>query len=98
MTTAAPLVIALAMLLVLVRAWRGPSLFDRILAANTFGILTMLALVQLAFRFEEYPLMDIALAYALVNFISLLAFARFFESSELTVPGAGQKKRRAKYD
>ncbi len=50
----APFVIALAMLLVLVRAWRGPSLFDRVLAINTFGVLTTLALVQLAFQFEEY--------------------------------------------
>ncbi len=49
----APFVIALAMLLVLVRAWHGPSLFDRVLAINTFGVLTTPALVQLAFQFLE---------------------------------------------
>ncbi len=42
--------------------------------------------------------MDIALVYVLVNFVSLLAFARFFESSELTVTRSRQENGRAKRD
>ena len=81
-------VIVIVMIMTLVRAAKGPSLFDRILAINVFGTLTVLLLVLLGVAFNQHNLMDIALLYVLVNFISAIAVLRFFEDRELPAPGA----------
>ncbi len=81
-------VIVAVMVMLLVRAAKGPGLFNRMLALNAFGTLTVLLLVLLGVRFEQYDLMDIALLYALVNFIAAIALLRFFERSELPVSEA----------
>ena len=72
--------ILLALVLVMVRAVRGPSLYDRLLSANTLGTIVVLLLVL--FGCEEGRLglfLDIALVYALVNFIGTVAVLKFFE-------------------
>ncbi len=79
-------VIVVVMVMLLVRAGRGPGLFNRVLAINTFGTLAVLLLVLLGVTFEQHALMDIALLYALVNFIAAVAVLRFFEDSELPAP------------
>ncbi len=79
-------VVIAAMVMTLVRAAKGPGLFNRILAINTFGTLTVLLLVLLGVTFEQHNLMDIALLYVLVNFIGAIAVLRFFEDRELPAP------------
>lgn len=67
------------MALALLRACLGPTLFDRILAVNMFGTKTVLLIAVLGVISGQASFLDIALVYALINFISILAVLRFFE-------------------
>ena len=73
--TAATLV---TMALALIRAVLGPSVYDRVLAVNMFGTKTVLLLSVIAFFYERPDFLDLALAYALLNFIGVLAVLEFF--------------------
>lgn len=65
-----------AMLLVLVRAFVGPGRYNRILAINTFGTKTVLFVAVAGFLFGRPEFLDIAILYALVNFVSVVAVLR----------------------
>jgi multicomponent Na+:H+ antiporter subunit F len=80
---AAALAILVVMALVLARAILGPTVYDRILAVNMFGTKTVLLIALLAFISGRLDVLDIALAYALINFISVIAVLRFFEYGDL---------------
>ena len=74
------------MFLALLRAILGPTIFDRILAINMFGTKTVLLVAILSIIAGESSFLDIALVYALINFIGIIAVLRFFEygkSSEI---------------
>lgn len=66
------------MVLALIRAVLGPSVYDRVLAVNMFGTKTVLLLSVIAFIYGRPDFLDIALAYALINFIGILAVLEFF--------------------
>ena len=83
MFTAATLALIVAMALVLVRALVGPTLFDRILAVNTFGTKTVLILAVVGFLMGRPEFLDIALAYALINFVGTIAVLKFFKYGDL---------------
>ena len=80
-----PLVLALlvTMVLALTRALLGPSLYDRVLAVNMFGTKTVVFLAAIAFMMGRPDFLDLALAYALINFIGVMAVLQFFQSREL---------------
>ncbi len=86
MFSAAALGVLTTMLLVLVRALRGPTVFDRILAANSFGTLTMLLIATYGFLTERPDFLDIALVYALINFIGTIAVSKFVYFKDLARP------------
>jgi multicomponent Na+:H+ antiporter subunit F len=65
--------------LALIRAFKGPTLYDRILAANTFGTKTVLLIAVFGFLNGRPDFLDLAIVYALINFISVIAILRFFE-------------------
>lgn len=71
------------MALALVRALLGPSVYDRVLAVNMFGTKTVLLLSIIAFLYGRPDFLDLALAYALINFIGVLAVLVFFRSRAL---------------
>jgi multicomponent Na+:H+ antiporter subunit F len=77
--TGAALAILAVMGLVLVRAIAGPTVYDRVLAVNMFGTKTVLLLAIMAFISGRLDVLDIAIAYALINFIGVIAALRFFE-------------------
>ena len=81
---AAAIAILMVMGLVLIRAILGPTVYDRILAVNMFGTKTVLLIALIAFISGRHDLLDIALAYALINFISVIAVLRFCEYGDLT--------------
>lgn len=66
------------MALALVRAVLGPTVYDRVLAVNMFGTKTVLLICVIAFFFGRPDFLDLALAYALMNFIGVLAVLEFF--------------------
>ena len=68
----------LSMILVLIRLYRGPSLYDRVLAVNTFGTITVLFIAVLGFINGRPDFLDIALLYALLNLVGTIAVLKFF--------------------
>lgn len=68
------------MALALIRAMMGPSVYDRVLAVNMLGTKTVLLLAVFAFLLGRPDFLDLALAYALINFIGVLAVLEFFRS------------------
>ncbi len=64
--------------LALARAIIGPSVYDRVLAMNMFGTKTVLLLAVVAFMLGRPDFLDLALTYALINFIGVLAVLEFF--------------------
>lgn len=79
MYAAAALAILVVMGLTLIRAILGPTAFDRLLAVNMFGTKTVLLIAVIGFMTGRPDFLDIALVYALVNFLSTIAVLRFFE-------------------
>ncbi len=67
-----------AMFLALGRAIVGPTLYDRVLAVNSFGTFTVLMIAVLGFMTDQTDFVDIALTYALINFIGTIAVLKFF--------------------
>ncbi len=102
MLTAAIFAIAVTMLLALIRALLGPSVYDRVLAVNMFGTKTVLLLSVIAFVAGRPDYLDLALAYALINFIGVLAVLEFFRqrrvaqvATETEAAGSGRSEAEA---
>ncbi|MCI2282775.1 monovalent cation/H+ antiporter complex subunit F [Colwellia sp. MSW7] len=72
--------ILITMVLALVRALMGPSAYDRVLAVNVFGTKTVLLLSVIAFLYGRPDFLDLALAYALVNMVGVLAVLEYFQN------------------
>lgn len=71
--------ILVVMLIALARALAGPTIYDRILAVNMFGTKTVLLVSVLSVMAGRGDMVDIALIYALINFIGMTAMLRFVE-------------------
>ena len=69
-----------AMLLILLRAAFAKQIFDQVLAINTFGTVTILLLISIGVLSGRDYFIDIALLYALVNFVGMIALLRLFNS------------------
>ena len=72
-------VIVLAMVLSLIRAFYGPTVFDRILAVNVLGTKTVLMIAVIGFLTGRPDFLDLALVYVLINFIATLAALKLFK-------------------
>lgn len=75
----------ICMLLILGRLLAGPTLYDRILAVNSFGTKTVLFLCLFSFIIGRPDGIDIAILYALMNFIATIAVLKFFRYRALDV-------------
>lgn len=74
------IILGILMSLSLYRAIGGPTVLDRLIGVNAIGSKTtvILLLIGLVYKREDM-FVDIALAYALLNFIAVLAAARYFQ-------------------
>ena len=75
--------VLVTMALALTRALLGPTVYDRVLAMNMFGTKTVLIIAVLGFLTGRPDFLDLALLYALINFIGTLAVLKFFEYGDL---------------
>jgi multicomponent Na+:H+ antiporter subunit F len=71
--------ILVVMGLALARAFSAPTVYDRILGVNMFGTKTVLFIAAIGFLNGRPDFLDIAIVYALINFIGMVAVLRFFE-------------------
>ena len=81
MIIAATLAILIVMVMAIIRGFVGPTLYDRILAVNMFGTKTVLLISLLGFVMGRPEFLDIAIVYALINFISVIGVLRYSDSS-----------------
>lgn len=75
--------VLVAMGLALTRAFLGPTVYDRVMAVNVFGTKTVLLIAVVGFLTERPEFLDLALVYALINFIGNIAVLKFFEVGDL---------------
>ena len=84
---AASLAILVALTLGVIRALRGPTVFDRVLAANAIGTGAIMLLALIGFLAGRPEFLDIGILYALLNVIATLAVLKFFRYGDLSHPG-----------
>ncbi|MGY8996939.1 MAG: monovalent cation/H+ antiporter complex subunit F [Alphaproteobacteria bacterium] len=75
--------VVIAMAMTLIRAVRGPTPYDRILAVNVHGTMTVLLIALAGFLTDRPDFLDLSLAYALLNFVGTLAALKFFKHGHL---------------
>ena len=75
LATAAALVVLA--IVVLYRAVRGPTMQDRVVAVNVLGTNTVVILALLSAALDVPSFLDIALVYALLNFLMAVAISKF---------------------
>lgn len=83
---AAAFLILVSMAMMLGRLLGGPTFYDRLLAVNSFGTKTVLFLCVFCFVIGRPDGLDIAILYALMNFIATIAVLKFFRYQALGVP------------
>ena len=69
--------------LLLVRAVKGPTVFDRLLASNTIGNVAVLLLAVIGFLTGRPDFLDLALVYGLLNIFGTIAVLKFFRHGRL---------------
>ena len=84
MFTVAVVSILITMALALARGLLGPTNFDRILAANMFGTKTVLFIAALGFLTGRPEFLDLAIVYALINFIGTIVVLKYVTQIQTT--------------
>ena len=79
--------ILLTISLALARAFMGPTIYDRILAINMVGTKTVLLIAVFAVLSGRTDMIDVALTYALINFIGVVAVLKFVEKGNFYTSG-----------
>ena len=86
MFSAAAVALLITMIMALIRAIKGPSIYDRIVAVNMFGTKTVLIIAVLGVVMGRPEFLDIALVYALINFIGTIAVSKYVTFSGVKTP------------
>ncbi len=86
------------MALTLYRVIWGPTVFDRIMGVNVIGTKTTIMLIIIGVIYHRLEMfVDIALAYALLNFITTIAASRYFQHyKNLALAGFGPRHKKGK--
>lgn len=83
----AAIAILVTIILALVRVFLGPTLYDKILAINMVGTKTALLIAVLAVLSGRTEVLDIALIYAMINFIGVVALLKLVEQGNFYTSG-----------
>ena len=87
MFAAGAIALLVALALALARAILGPTVFDRLQAANTIGTIAMLLLSVMGFLVGRPEFLDLALVYGLLNVVGTIAVLKYFRRGDLGDPG-----------
>ena len=75
--------VIVTMVLAIVRAFYGPTVYDRILAVNVFGTLSVMIIAIYGFVDDRPEFLDLAIVYALINFIGTIAVAKYVTFNDM---------------
>ena len=77
------LYLCLLMIASLYRAIFGPTVLDRLIGVNAIGSKTVILLLLIGLIYGRVDMfVDIAMAYALLNFMAVLAASRYFQKKK----------------
>ena len=85
MFLAALLACAISGILILIRIVLGKTTFDRVLAINSLGTIIVIGIALHGFYSDRPEFLDIAIVYALINFIGTVAVLKLFSTGSLGV-------------
>lgn len=83
MFAVAIIAVLVALAIAVVRLLLGPSIFDRVVAGNAVGSLSVLVLAVIGFVFGRPEFLDLAITYALLNIIGTIAVLKYFRYGDL---------------
>ncbi len=66
-----------------IRVVTGPSVADRLVAADALSVIFTMVLVLLSLYIKTPFLLDVALAFSMLSFVDMLLMAKYFEHGEL---------------
>lgn len=89
--SAAACAILVTISLALARAFMGPTIYDRILAVNMVGTKTVLLIAVIAVISGRTDILDIALMYALINFVGVVAVLKYVEQGNFHTSGKDEQ-------
>lgn len=92
MFVAGILAVLVAIGLAAARALRGPTTFDRLVAANSIGTSAILLLALFGFLIDRPEFLDIGLVYALLNLVGTFAVLKFFRYGALGHEGIDEEE------
>lgn len=70
--------LAVLLLLCLIRAIKGPTIADRVVAVNMMGTIVMVVIAMLALYMGEGYLLDICLIYAMISFLAVVVLTKIY--------------------
>lgn len=91
MFIAAAAALLVALTLALARAFLGPTVFDRVQAANTIGTLAVLLLSVMGFLNGRPEFLDLAIVYGLLNVVGTIAVLKYFQYGGLGYTGESSR-------
>ena len=76
--------LGISILIALIRVILGPTAFDRVLAVNSIGTIVIIGVVVHGFIMGRPEFVDIAILYAILNFIGTFAVLKLFSTGKLS--------------
>lgn len=83
MFAVAAIAVMIALTFTVVRAIKGPTVFDRLLAGNTVGTLSVILFAIVGFLYDRPYFLEVGLTYGMLNMVSTLAVLKFFRHGDL---------------
>ena len=75
--------LAILLLFCLIRAIKGPTIADRVVAVNMMGTIVMVVIAMLAVYMGEGYLLDICLIYAMISFLAVVVLTKVYSGVHL---------------
>lgn len=76
-------ILSVTALLCFIRIVRGPTHFDRLIGINLMVVNITVIITTLAVHYERYIYFDVALVYAILGYVSVIAISKYLAGKEL---------------
>ena len=87
--------LAILLLFCLIRAIKGPTIADRVVAVNMMGTIVMVVIAMLAVYMGEGYLLDICLIYAMISFLAVVVLTKIYSGVYLEKPAKNKRQQKA---
>lgn len=87
--------LAILLLFCLIRAIKGPTIADRVVAVNMMGTIVMVVIAMLAVYMGEGYLLDICLIYAMISFLAVVVLTKIYSGVYLEKLAKNKRQQKA---